>query len=158
MSNFQHGQHSEALSRRAFQKGLGGGIILAATGKSVGNLLGFAVTGEALAQDSVDFFDYHAVTPAFHRQQTGILPRRGFRLVSLSLYDFLSEPRYAAVWLRQSGSAQRFCRTWTQAVFSCSLTLWPEQVSNPPSSRPPRHSLESIASPRFSSRRRALFP
>jgi CubicO group peptidase (beta-lactamase class C family) len=108
MSNSQRRLRSESLLRRAFLKGLGGAMVLGASGKSVGNLLGAAAADEAPVQDAIGFFDYHGVPPAFHRQQTMILPARGLRLVSLSLYDFRSEPQYAAVWLRQSGPAQRF--------------------------------------------------
>lgn len=99
--------------------------MLSTVGKPMADLLGLEVAGQAFAQDAPDFVDYHAVTSAFHRQQTEKLPALGFRLVSLSIYDlrfvgrfdFRFEPRYAAVWLRQSGPAQRFVQDVNSAGF-----------------------------------------
>jgi CubicO group peptidase (beta-lactamase class C family) len=70
-----------------------------------------------------EFIDYHGVTPSFHRDQTHILPRQGFRLVSLSVFDFSFhwffnvEPRYTAVWLRRRGRPQRFVQDLDAAGF-----------------------------------------
>ncbi len=113
----RHG--SAALSRRAFLKGVGIVIGLNAVGQPMADWLGLEVAGQVLAhQGSPAFVDYHAVNSTFHRLQTNKLPSLGYRLVSLSLYDFRHRhPRYAAVWLKQDGPAQRFIQDVDAAGF-----------------------------------------
>ena len=97
---------SGTLSRRAFLKFMGGALVFT----PIADLLRFELAGYALAsEDSPRFIEYHAVTPEFHTLKTEELPSLGYRLVSLSIYDFKDRhPQYAAVWLKRSGPVQRF--------------------------------------------------
>lgn len=48
---------------------------------------------------------YHDRTGSNHQQQWDSLKDQGYRLLSLSIYDDPSDPRYAAVWVHRSGPA-----------------------------------------------------
>ena len=54
-----------------------------------------------------EFVAYHNRSTKFHQQQFNKLRPKGFRLISLSVYNNLPglglKPQYAAVWVKRSG-------------------------------------------------------
>jgi CubicO group peptidase (beta-lactamase class C family) len=108
----------QLLARRPFLKGFGSAIALVTVAGAGAGARSLDPTGWVFAGEAAPaFVEYHNVTPVFHRRQTEELPAQGYRLVSLSVYDyrlrqsffgFILQPRYAVVWLKQDGPAQQF--------------------------------------------------
>ena len=46
---------------------------------------------------------YHGVTSSEHQTQFNLLSKKGYRMISISVYGSSSNPRYAAVWVLRSG-------------------------------------------------------
>lgn len=51
------------------------------------------------------FVAYHGVTGPSHQKHFDDLSRKGFRLISISVYGERNAPRYAAVWVQRAGPA-----------------------------------------------------
>ena len=51
------------------------------------------------------FAAYHGATGGSHQKQFDDLSKKGFRLISLSVYGERNAPRYAAVWVKRAGPA-----------------------------------------------------
>jgi len=53
------------------------------------------------------FVAYHGVTGPSHQKQFDDLSRKGYRLISISVYGERNAPRYAAVWVKRAGPSWR---------------------------------------------------
>jgi len=63
------------------------------------------LTPAATTQAAPAFVAYHGATGATHQAKFNDLSKKGFRMISLSVYDNPASPRYAAVWVKQPGPA-----------------------------------------------------
>lgn len=126
MSNFGFKNGLRSLSRRPFLKGMWSASVLNAIPKPVADRFGAKLGGWTFNQDAPDFIEYHDVSSDFHKRKTEELPAQGYRLISLSLYDYpytsgwlgyFIKPRYAGVWVRGSGPPQQFVQDVDESGF-----------------------------------------
>jgi CubicO group peptidase (beta-lactamase class C family) len=103
MSTHQQGESGKSLD-------IGRRGLLIGTGAAVAGLLlprpvaaAGARAAAAAALVAQPFVAYHGVTGAVHQQRFTDLVARGFRMISLSVFD--RTPLYAAVWVQRAGPA-----------------------------------------------------
>src|SRR5215204_190560 len=89
------------------------------------------MTISAKNRNTPQFITYHGKTLAEQEAQSASLRKRGWRMVFLNVSGNLSEPRFTAVWVRNSGTSFKIFLNKTPSKCQQLLKAWKKRGYHP---------------------------